>query len=137
MIAPVRFRRSRRAADEPRGIVSSIEWRHPTVRWGVGGAQALLLVGLVVVGLGPVLWLAKAAITPTNDTITHPLAFFAHGAAWSNVREAWTSVHVGRYFWNTVVLAFGSWLSQIVVATTAGYALSVLRPKYEKLVTGL
>ena len=23
--------------------------------------------------------------------------------------RAWTEVHVGRYFWNTVVLAFGSW----------------------------
>ena len=56
------------------------------------------------------------------------MALFPHGAAWSNLREAWTDVQVGRYFWNTVVLAFGSWLSQIIVATTAGFALSVLRP---------
>ncbi len=56
------------------------------------------------------LWLAKSAITPTNDTITHPMALFPHGAAWSNLREAWSNVDVGRYFWNTVVLAIGSWL---------------------------
>ncbi len=137
MIVPMRGRRTRRAADDARGVVSFSDWHNPKVRWGVGTAQALLLVALVVVGLGPLLWLAKAAITPTNDTITHPLGLFPHGAAWSNLREAWTSVHVGRYFWNTVVLAFGSWLTQIVVATTAGFALSVLRPKYEKLIMGL
>ena len=137
MIAPMRGRRTRRAADDARGVVSFSDWHNPKVRWGVGTAQALLLVALVVVGLGPLLWLAKAAITPTNDTITHPLGLFPHGAAWSNLREAWSSVHVGRYFWNTVVLAFGSWLTQIVVATTAGFALSVLRPKYEKLIMGL
>ena len=78
--------------------------------WGSARAQALLLVGLLVIGLGPILWLAKSAITPTQDTITHPMALFPHGAAWSNLSEAWTNVDVGRYFWNTVVLALGSWL---------------------------
>jgi multiple sugar transport system permease protein len=74
---------------------------------------------------------------PTNDTITHPMSLFPHGAAWSNLRRAWVDVNVGRYFWNTIVIAIGSWLSQILVATTGGYALSVLRPKYANLVTGL
>jgi multiple sugar transport system permease protein len=119
------------------GIISAIDWRKRSVRWGVGTAQTLLLVALVIVGLGPLLWLAKSAITPTVDTITHPMAFFPHGAAWGNLREAWSNVHVGRYFWNTVALAIGSWFVQIVVATTGGFALSVLRPKYAKVITGL
>ena len=90
-----------------------------------------------MIGLGPILWLAKSAITPTNDTISHPMSLFPHGAAWSNLREAWSNVDVGRYFWNTVVIAFGSWLVQMIVATTGGFALSVLRPKYAKVLTGL
>src|SRR4029077_10956342 len=118
-------------------LISATDWRRRRIRWGVGGTQALLLVALVIVGLGPLLWLAKAAITPKIDTISHPMAFFPHGAAWSNLSEAWSNVHVGRYFWNTVVLAIGSWASQIVVATTAGFALSVLRPKYANVITGL
>jgi len=118
-------------------LISATDWRRPSIRWGVGSAQAVLLVGLVVIGLGPLLWLAKSAITPTVDTITHPISLFPHGAAWSNLRDAWTRVNVGRYFWNTVVLALGSWASQIVVATTAGFALSVLRPKYAKLINAL
>ncbi len=110
------------------------DWRRPQVRWGLGLAQKLLFVLLVIVGLGPILWLAKSAITPTQDTISHPMALFPHGFAWSNITDAWTNVDVGRYFWNTVVIAFGSWLAQIVVATTGAFALSVLRPKYGNVI---
>jgi multiple sugar transport system permease protein len=130
-------RRVRRYDVTGNALISVTDWRRPTIRWGVGGAQAVLLVGLVVIGLGPLLWLAKSAITPTVDTITHPISLFPHGAAWSNLRDAWTRVNVGRYFWNTVVLALGSWASQIVVATTAGFALSVLRPKYARVINAL
>jgi multiple sugar transport system permease protein len=123
--------------DRPAALISEMEWNRPSVRYGVRFAQAVLLVGLVVIGLGPLVWLAKSAIMPTSDTISHPMSLFPHGAAWHNLRAAWVDVHVGRYFWNTIVLAFGSWASQIIVATTGGYALSVLRPKYAPLITGL
>jgi len=125
------------AEERPAALVTPADWRRPGVRLGLGGAQVLLLAALVVVGLGPILWLAKSAITPTADTIGHPMALFPHGSAWSNLREAWVEVDVGRYFWNTVVLAVGSWLVQIVVATTGGYALSVLRPSYAKVINAL
>jgi multiple sugar transport system permease protein len=124
-------------SDGPARIISHSEWEKPSVRYGVRSLQLLLLVGLLLFGLGPILWLTKAAITPTNDTITHPIALFPHGFAWGNLHEAWSTVHVGRYFWNTVVLAFGSWLVQLVVATTGGYVLAVLRPKYAPLLKGL
>jgi multiple sugar transport system permease protein len=123
--------------ERPPALISPAEWQRPVVRYGVGGAHALLLVALVVIGLGPIVWLAKSAIMPTNDTITHPMGLFPHGAAWSNLREAWVNVNVGRYFWNTIVVAFGSWLTQLIVATTGGFALSVLRPRYAKLINGL
>jgi multiple sugar transport system permease protein len=134
------FRRTRKeqfATREQAALLSANDWRRGRVRVGVGGAQVILLVLLVVIGLGPLLWLLKAAISPTNDTISQPMGLFPHGAAWGNLREAWTGVRVDRYFVNTVVLAFGSWASQIVVATTAGFALSVLRPRYGKIVMGL
>jgi multiple sugar transport system permease protein len=123
--------------ERPPALISPAEWQKPAVRYGVGGAHKVLLVLLVVVGLGPILWLAKSAITPTNDTITHPMAFFSHGAAWGNLREAWVNVHVGLYFWNTIVVAFGSWAVQLIVATTGGFALSVLRPRYAKVIYGM
>jgi multiple sugar transport system permease protein len=137
MIHPAARRGARRSIETGQALISTSDWRRPRIKWGVGAAQGLLLLGLVVAGLGPLLWLAKSAVTPTVDTITDPMSLFPHGAAWSNLREAWTTVHVGRYFWNTVLLAIGSWASQIVVATTAGFALSVLRPKYARVINAL
>ena len=124
-------RRARTATDDAERLISAAEWRAPRPL-GRRLAQLLLLVGLLVFGLGPILWLAKSAITPTNDTISHPMSLFPHGVAWGNLSKAWIEVHVGRYFWNTVVLAFGSWAVQIVVATTGGFVLSVLRPWYAR-----
>jgi multiple sugar transport system permease protein len=137
MIFPVGRRRARSDTGSGPALIAPDEWRRPGIRWGVGGGQVLLFIALVVVGLGPLVWLAKSAITPTIDTISHPMAFFPHGAAWSNLSQAWNDVHVGRYFWNTVVIAFGSWAVQIVVATTGGFALSVLRPRYAPIIKGL
>ncbi|MDX6422975.1 MAG: multiple sugar transport system permease protein [Gaiellaceae bacterium] len=119
------------------GLISPMDWHRPAVRWGFGGVQLLLLVGLVVVGLGPLLWLAKSAITPTIDTITQPMSLFPNGTAWGNLNEAWSNVEVGRYFWNTVALAIGSWFVQIFIATTGGFALSVLRPRYARFIMWL
>jgi multiple sugar transport system permease protein len=137
MIASPLRRRAPGPAREAGGLVSETDWSRPSVRWSLGAAQTILLVGLVVIGLGPILWLAKAAITPTQDTITHPMSVFPHGIAWSNITQAWTNVDVGRYFWNTIVIAIGSWLCQLIVATTGGFALSVLRPRYAKFITAL
>ncbi len=66
-----------------------------------------------------------------------PMALWPHGIDLDNLATAWNRVHIDRYFVNTLVIAAGSWLVQIVVATTGGYALSVLRPRYAPIITGL
>lgn len=120
-----------------RGIVSPSDWRRPGVRRSARSLHVLLLGLLFLVGLGPMLWLAKAAVTPTQDTLRAPLALWPNGIDWANLSTAWTRVEIDKYFLNTVVLAAGSWFVQLLVATTAGYALSVLRPRYGKALTGI
>ena len=134
MIALPFGRRPRPQDVGPQGLALDNDWRRPSVRWGLGTAQRVLLVLLVIIGLGPILWLAKAAITPTQDTLATPLSIFPHGFAWGNLSAAWNEVDVGLYLWNTIVLALGSLVAQIVVATTGAYALSALRPKYGKVI---
>ena len=119
---------------EERGILSPADWRRGRVRRPMRTLHVILLVILVVAGLGPVLWLAKSAITPTQDTLRQPLALFPHGVDWANLATAWTRVQISHFFANTVVIAAGSWLCQMLVATTGGYVLSVLRPRYGKVV---
>jgi multiple sugar transport system permease protein len=120
-----------------RGLISPSEWASQPVRRTVRVLHGLLLAALLVTGLGPMLWLAKAAVTPTQDTLRQPLAIFPDGVDLANLATAWTRVEIDRYFLNTVFVAAGSWLVQLAVATTAGYALAVLRPRYGRLVTGV
>lgn len=135
---PAATRRPRRRGPRPdeadRGALSTADWRRPLVRRSMRLSHGVLLALLVVCGLGPLLLLAKFAVTPTQDILRTPLAVFPHGIAWGNLSAAWNDVQVSRYFLNTVVLAAGSWASQILVATTGGYLLSVLRPRYAKVV---
>lgn len=132
-----RTRRRPAAEESPdRGALSTSDWRRPSVRLPMRASHAVLLVLLVLFGLGPILLLAKFAITPTQDILRTPLSTFPNGIAWDNLSQAWNDVHVSRYFANTMILAIGSWAAQLLVATSAGYLLSVLRPRYAKIIQG-
>ena len=138
--ASLRRRMTRRDKESglDRGIVSATEWRTPRVRFPLATVQLILLILLVICGLLPILWLMKSAFTPTQDTLTQPLAIFPHGATLSNITAAFgINIKIQSYFLNTIWVAAGAWVVQIVVATTGGYALSILRPKYGKIVSGL
>ncbi|MEQ6899303.1 carbohydrate ABC transporter permease [Microbacterium sp. KR10-403] len=131
-----RSRRRRRAAEEgDRGILSTADWRTTGVRVFAPIVNVLLGVSLVLAGLLPLLWLMKSAVTPTQETLTNPLAIFPQEWAWSNIAKAWNDVHIGDFFFNTIAMAAGSWAVQLLVATTGGFALAVLRPKYGKIVS--
>lgn len=89
-----------------------------------------------MVALGPILWLAKSAVTPAQDTLQHPMAIWPNGPDWSILTNAWTSLDLGHYLVNTLIIAAGSWAVQMIVATTGGYALSVLNPRYGRYLYG-
>ena len=130
--------KSRAAADAAdRGILSPADWRRPHVRVIGTTLNVLLGISLVVIGLLPLIWLLKSAVTPTQDTLSSPLALFPHGFAWSNLTRAWNDVQIGSFFFNTIWMAVGEWAVQLLVATTGGFALSVLRPKYGRIISGL
>jgi multiple sugar transport system permease protein len=136
------FRRRRAGADAPddlgdRGVLSAFDRRRGSVRGSLSLVHVFLFVGLVVAGLGPLLWLAKAAVTPTQDTLSQPFALWPNGIDWANLETAWNDIHIDQYFLNTIWVAAGSWFFQLLIATTAGYALSVLRPKYAPILNAL
>lgn len=131
--------RERRGVDDmaDRTIVSASERRRAGTRVGMGLMHVFLFVSLVAAGLGPILWLAKSAVTPTQDTLQQPFALWPNGIDWQNLSTAWNDIHIDQYFFNTIVIALGAWFAQLFVATTAGYALSVLRPKYAPILNAL
>ncbi len=137
-LLPRRRARQRTAETGPeRGILSAADYRQRRTHRLMDALKIGTLLFLLVVGLGPLLWMAKSAITPTQDTLRTPMALWPHGFDLSQLATAWTRVHIDRYLFNTIWLAFGSWAVQIVVATTAGYALGILRPRGSRVLTAL
>ncbi len=135
--SPIRKRRKPAKEQSDRSITSHSDWRPPGVWFGMSTVHFILLILLILWGIGPLLWLLKSAITPTQDTLYTPISVFPHGWDWSNVTTAWNQVGIGVQFLNTIWVALGSWFVQLFVATTAGYALAVLRPKYAPIFNGL
>ena len=92
-------RRAERRRDEPgdRGIVSDYERKSRGITVGMDGVHFVLFVGLVIAGLGPLLWLAKSAVTPTQDTLRQPLALWPNGIDWANLSQAWNDIHIDQY----------------------------------------
>jgi multiple sugar transport system permease protein len=119
-----------------RSVLSPVERGRKGIRWGLRGANALLLVVLIIVGLGPLLWLAKSATSTTQDTLRNPMSLWPSGFDFENLVTAWRDAQIGHYFLNTVKIAVGSWLVQLVVAVTGGYVLGILRPWYARILTG-
>jgi multiple sugar transport system permease protein len=130
-------RRRRRAETAERSVISDSDRRRRNVRIPLGIVQILILIGLIVAGLGPLLWLLKAAISPTQDTLREPLAIFPSGVVqWQNLATAWNQAHIGFYLGNTAILAIGAMIANLFVCTTGAYVLSVLRPKWGSILSG-
>ena len=129
--------RGRPQEQADRGVVSAADWRRRRIRWALRLIHGATLIFLLIVGLGPLLWMVKSSITPTQDTLRMPMALWPHGFDLGQLATAWSRTHIDRYLLNTVWIAAGSWVVQIVVATTAGYALSVLKPRFHRVLSGL
>jgi multiple sugar transport system permease protein len=123
------------SGSEERRILSPFDRGRPSVGWGMRVANTFAFVVLALASVGPMLWLAKAATSTTRDTLRTPLALWPSGPDWENLSIAWNDADISKYFGNTLWVAVGSWFVQLTVATTGGYVLSVLRPRYARVVT--
>jgi multiple sugar transport system permease protein len=129
-------RRARRAVDAPeRVVISAMDRTRPVVRHTTRIVNIVTLIGLVVAGAGPMLWLFKAATSSTQDSLRQPMALWPSGFRWDNLVEAWTKLGIGEYLMNTVWLAAGAWASTLIVCVCGGFVLSVLRPKWGPFLT--
>ncbi len=120
-----------------RSIVSDLDRARPSVRITLGVVNTLVLLGLLVAGAGPVLWLFKAATSTTQETVREPFALWPSGIHWDNLADAWSRLGIGGSLLNTVVMAAGTWVTTLLVCVTGAYVLSVLRPRWGKVLTGL
>lgn len=132
----VRARRRKGHEDDGRGILSSNDRRRTSVKVAVAVLGVCVVGLLVCVSVGPLLWLFKSAVSTTPDIVQRPLALWPSGIRWGNLADALDKIEFGKYLLNTLWIALGSWFFGLLVATTGGYALSILKPGYGKVIEG-
>lgn len=118
-----------------RGLISARDMDRRSVRYGFRACMVLVLGTLVLIAGGPLLWLFKFAVSTSQDILARPLGWWPSGIQWANLYDAWTRIEIGKYLVNTLWVAGGSWILTLVICTTGGFALSVLRPKYGPILT--
>jgi multiple sugar transport system permease protein len=133
---PPAKRRPRPPEPKERGVISNSDRKNKTVRISLAVIQTMMLVGLVIAGLGPLAWSAKASMSGSQDIISNPMGIWFTPNDWGNFLQAWDGAQIGASLGNTAILAIGATATTLFVSATGAYLLSVLRPKWGPLLTG-
>src|SRR5690606_15262641 len=104
------------------------------------GSRAFVTLTLAVVSLLwllPYAWMVLTSFKTLPEIVTAPAAPLPAGLEWGAYAAVFDAMPVGRYFWNTTVMALGIAAIQIAVALPAAYALAKLDFKGRTLAFGL
>jgi multiple sugar transport system permease protein len=128
----VLFRRARRSRRSPedsneRTLVSPLVLQRPAGRAIYWTVLALLLVSTLIT-FGPLYWMFSSALKSSIEIFQNPPTFWPVHPAWENYTIAWDVLRYPLYFGNTLILAGGAVVLQLLVSATAAFALSKLRP---------
>ncbi len=115
-----------------RAIISPMEMRRP----GVAIFYWVLFAGLLVLTITtvyPLYWMYSGGLKSSQELIRTPPTFFPRELRWETYPEAWDKLNYRRYFGNTLILAAGALLLQLLVSATAAFSLSKLKPAGSKI----
>src|ERR1700687_2854194 len=124
------FKRGARRREEEsfeRTLVSPLVLRRPAGRAIYWSVFALLVV-LTLITFGPLYWMFSSALKSSIEIFQNPPTVWPLHPAWNNYASAWNVLQYPLYFGNTLILAAGAVVLQLLVSATAAFALSKLHP---------
>lgn len=99
---------------------ASRRWIGYALRYGV-----LLLAGAIVVL--PIYMAVVNALLPKESVISYPPKLFPLHPQWDNFKQAMSSVPLGRYLLNSLIMSTIIVVGQLVTASLSAYAFAFLR----------
>ncbi len=93
-----------------------------------------LLVLATLITFGPLYWMYSGALKSSVEIFQTPPTFWPVHPDWSNYSNAWTILQLPLYFGNSLILAAGAVVLQILVSATSAYALSKLHPAGKNII---
>jgi multiple sugar transport system permease protein len=86
-----------------------------------------ILAGTAVITLIPIVWMILTALKTSAEVNADPPTWIPETLRWANFRDAWNFAPFGRYLINSLVMAGGIALTQVVTSALAAYAFARLR----------
>ncbi|MFJ5614037.1 carbohydrate ABC transporter permease [Streptomyces sp. NPDC093221] len=111
-----------------RTLIAPTEMNRRTGRFLYRFVLGATLLGFTAAFLFPLYWMASGALKSSSELAQPRPTMVPHSWHPEAYSEAWSSVGLGHYFLNTLLLAAGAWACQLVVDVAAAYSLSKLRP---------
>jgi sn-glycerol 3-phosphate transport system permease protein len=107
-----------RSWDEPRGLRRVLRY--------------LLLIAIAAIVLFPIYTTVLAAFSPSERVLQRRLV--PGDITFSVLGDAWTEGRLGRYLWNSFVVAAAVTIVQLVTALLSGYAFAHLRFPFKRTI---
>jgi multiple sugar transport system permease protein len=99
------------------------KWVLPSQRAIVNG----LLLGIAGLSLAPLAWMVSVSLMAPGESANYPPPVLPADATLHNYRELFTRAGMGRYFFNSVLLAALTTCLALLFNVAAGYAFAKLR----------
>ncbi|MFC8076887.1 carbohydrate ABC transporter permease [Streptomyces sp. NPDC057307] len=126
------------AADTPvRTLIAPTEMTGRKSRFLYRFVLTMTLIGFTLAFVFPLYWMATGALKSSSELADPDITLLPQSWHPESYTGAWTNVGLGKHFLNTLVLALGAWLFQLLVAVSAAYALSKLRPLLGNVILGM
>ena len=97
--------------------------------------QYLLLVLLVVIAIGPFLWLLSTALkSPEENIFSYPPQFLPANPTLANFGEVWKSLPMAEFFLNSLVVTFLTIFFNLLFSVLAAYPLARMQFKGQQAI---
>lgn len=98
----------------------------PRIRYGQIGVYAFLTVGALIVLL-PYIWMVGSSLKYEDEMFRTGWQVIPTRIRWENYSDVWRQYPLGRWLFNTILVASVETLSTILTSVLAGYAFARLR----------
>lgn len=120
-----------------RTLIAPAEMNRRTGRFLYWFVLCSTVLGFTLAFVFPLYWMAGGALKSSSELADPTPTLIPHSWHPESYSEAWANVGLSDYFLNTLLLAAGAWLTQLLVDVAAAYALSKLRPALGNIVLGM
>jgi multiple sugar transport system permease protein len=133
-----RQRRDALGSDGPgHTLVSDADLRRGDARVVYYAVLTLAFAACALIFLFPLYWMVSSALKTPAELVRPDPTLVPHSFHPEAYSDAWSTLRLPHFLFNTAYYAVGGWLIQLVVDTGLAYALSKLRPTGGKVVLGL